>query len=352
MDFKDFDPELNPFVEVDPFTKEDMTAEVKVPHRFSASALNAAQDKVMTHKIGCPAPLRFGPEDRNNKALGSGLLITNGREYGILTAAHVIQEHLSDNERLRDVWGMIASTPPLRGQAQVTVPGEEKVNLSERTPCNGFHILGGITRLRDDPRDRCDIGMIHISTAVGDRACAELGVKPLWIEDESRIIKGSPLERRVHVIVGTPASCQQIGGDNRPTLIAYEAAACRTYKSGNFSHIAYGVHPKSKRSQLDWHGFSGAPIWSVEPASHAVEKTQMKNTRCSMDDFQDPVLTGMLWASPTQTDLEDFQVELYAHQADRAFLDTAADLLGSLAILSQQKGLHGKFKIGQIRRIQ
>lgn len=351
---QDFDPEMNMVHQVEPFRENEVIRELDVLLPFSASALKAAQDKVMQIQVGCPSPLRIGPRDRH-AAFGSGLLVTNGRDYGILTAGHVAHDLIRDESRLKKAWGVLV--PPPRGpRTLTTVPGDVKVDLTNATPGIGLRVNGGMARLRDDSFDRTDIGMVHLDTRLGDEACNELGLRPLWLDDSSRMLKQNALAG-VHVAVGTPMSCQETGRDGQPVVIAHETVPCRVYRSGSFDHIGYGAHLKHDRGELDWRGFSGSPVWAVEPRADSVEKVTHSEEACSPDDFREPKLAGLLWAvnkkGPTSDSsvLRHFRLELYAHRVDAAFLQVAGQLLEDLSLIAREDRLQGRYMHGVIYHV-
>ena len=68
------------------FSIHELTEHSKSHPPWSNTQLENAQELAMQERRGCPAPLRIGPRNGHNDAVGSGLLITDGENYGILTA--------------------------------------------------------------------------------------------------------------------------------------------------------------------------------------------------------------------------------------------------------------------------
>ena len=97
-----------------PFSIHDLTpvatssVDARREHRLSANAITTAVKWILTRPTSCPTPLRRGGENGpGDKTAGSGLLITDGERYGVLTAGHVLDPAANGIPTQEPIWAVI-----------------------------------------------------------------------------------------------------------------------------------------------------------------------------------------------------------------------------------------------------
>lgn len=314
------------------FSPYEMTDRQGEGTRVSGALVSAARDVATTLRTGVPGLLRLGPRDRTNVTGGSGILVTNGKEYGILTAGHVAHNAVDAANEGRPLWAAITQAPDRVEQRRAT-RGRVTVNVSGRTRWAGLNIIAPAYRAPEGNYGRTDLGVLYLPTGAAEAACKELHVSPFNLNDHDQVATENPLHG-LHIALGAPLQCD--GRDGEPFVLACHLAACRTYTSGGFNYLGYGVNPDNSTEELDWHGFSGGPTWALQPTADAVKKDRDGEREFTAKDFSTPRLAGILCyqkarESNNLNTPDGFRHEVYAHVVDAKVLACAAEMLAMVA---------------------
>lgn len=301
------------------FSVEEMTESVdsnqngRPRHRLSGPAIKAARKAAISQTAAPTCYFRRGEREGRGEAAGSGILIGDGTNFGILTAGHVLDAAAKiRNDGGPPTWACISQRPPLGGPDEGVIGGIAVALPEQRfvTP-NSNH-------------GRTDIGVGRLNPTVAAEACEELGVAPLDVRSATQHLAEDPL-RDVHVAIGCPADMQ----DGGHPFVNYEyIPACRTYRAGGFDYIGYGVNgPNEDKNRRDrnWSGFSGGAVWSTRAKPGTLDKLS-RDHGISVDDFEPPRLVAMLcyqnrgnWRGNIGAP-KGFTEELYAHRIDEQVL--------------------------------
>lgn len=141
---------------------------------------------------------------------------------------------------------------------------------------------------------RFDVGIAYVPRDLAISACRETGREPFDVRTETR---GVPVLTGCHIAVGSPQDRQVSTGRGHPFVESAVLEPCRVYKTGNFKYIGYGVNGEREigvdRSR-SWKGYSGAPVWVVEPKADREVKLRERGAVVSPDDFEKPYPVAML----------------------------------------------------------
>lgn len=315
-----------------PFSIHDLTmsatssVEARREHRLGANAIKAAVRWILTRPTSCPTPLRRGGEDGpGGKAAGSGLLITDGEHYGVLTAGHVLDPAANGAPTHEPIWAVIMR-PPRPAEAE----GDKG-----RAPAIALRASQLTVLTPKDNHGRTDVGIAHLRADDVRETCAEFNLEPLNVADADERIASDPLAG-IHVAIGAPEDRQMVDGRGRPFTETACVPPCRSYRAGGMAYIGYGANGRDEigvNRNRNWSGFSGAPVWSLEPCPGALDKLSRDRADVSFDDFQNARPVAMLCyqnAGPWGEGLgppEGFAHEVYAHRIDARFLRIAGRLL-------------------------
>ena len=314
-----------------PFSVHELTASARSgaddhEHRLSGSALMVAQNTALAMLTGCwPIPLRRGEKNGRNSAAGSGLLVTDGVHYGVVTAGHVLDEAAKSTAAGKPIWAHVARPPGPRG----TSTG------NGRTPGIVLPISHQLFLVPANNYGRPDIGVAHLHTDAVRKACEEFRLTPLNVTEASKHLATDPLAG-VHIAIGTPQDRQMTDGKGLPFIEAAAIKPCRTYRTGDMSYIGYGINGRRETGterNRNWRGFSGAPVWSLKPRPNVLDKLARDHANASFDDFEDARLVAMLCYQNTDSwgegigPPDGFAHELYAHRIDARFLYVTKRLL-------------------------
>lgn len=314
-----------------PFSIHDLTmsatssVDARPEHRLGANAIKAAVRWILTRPTSCPTPLRRGGEGGGNRAAGSGLLITDGEHYGVLTAGHVLDPAANGAPTHEPIWAVIMR-PPRPAEAEGDKGHAPAIAL-------GASQLTVLTP--KDNHGRTDIGIAHLRADDVRETCAEFNLEPLNIADAAERIVSDPLAG-IHVATGTPEDRQMVDGRGLPFTETACVPPCRSYRAGGMAYIGYGANGRDEIGvdrNRNWGGFSGAPVWSLETRPGALDKLSRDRADVSFDDFQNARPVAMLCyqnAGPWGEGLgppEGFAHEVYAHRIDARFLRIAGRLL-------------------------
>ena len=313
-----------------PFSIHDLSAVVtssvdaRPVHRLGAKAIKAAVKRILTLPTSCPTPLRRGSKD-GNRAAGSGLLITDGQHYGVLTAGHVLDPAANGEPTHEPIWAVIMR-PPRPAEAE---------GRKGRAPAIALCASQLTVLIPKDNYGRTDIGIAHFRADDVRETCAEFHLEPLNVADAHECIASDPLAG-VHVAVGTPKDRQMTDGHGLPFTEAACVQPCRSYRAGGMAYIGYGVNGRDEIGvdrNRNWGGFSGAPVWSLKPRPEVLDKLSRDRLDVSFDDFENAHPVAMLCYQNADTWGEGlgppagFTHEVYAHRIDARFLQIASRLL-------------------------
>ena len=315
-----------------PFSVDELTASARSgaddqhEHRLSGSALMVAQNAALAMLTGWPTPLLRGEKNGRNSAVGSGLLVTDGVHYGVVTAGHVLDEAAKSTAAGEPIWAHVARPPGPRGTR----------TDNGRTPGIVLPISHQLFLVPANNYGRPDIGVAHLHADAVREACEEFHLTPLNVTEASKHLATDPLAG-VHIAIGTPQDRQMTDGKGLPFIEAVAIKPCRTYRTGDMSYIGYGINglreTGTKRNR-NWRGFSGAPVWSLKPRPNVLDKLARDHANASFDDFEDARLVAMLcyqntdsWGEGIDGPPDDFAHELYAHWIDARFLYVTKRLL-------------------------
>lgn len=333
------------------FGPYDLTAKQDKGVTVSGSLVSAAQNVATMLRVGVPAVLRLGPQDKTNVAGGSGTLITNGEDYGILTAGHVAHAATEAANAGRRIWAAIMQ-PPNRVEERQTTRRRVTLDVSGRTPGIGLNIIAPGYRIPADNHGRTDLGVMYLPQEAVKEMCEEIHVEPFDVTNHEQVTTPNPLHG-LHVAIGTPVQCDGLYRAGQPFVMANSIAPCRTYTSGGFDYIGYGANPENSSTTLDWHGFSGGPVWALQPTADAIKRSQGGEHQFSAEDFSAPQLRAILCyqkvkAANNLDTPEGFRHEIYAHLVDAKVLAVAAEMLARLAA-SEPTAPRGRIVIDWIK---
>lgn len=314
-----------------PFSIHDLamsatgSVDARREHRLGANAIKAAVRWILTRPTSCPTPLRRGGKGGGNRAAGSGLLITDGEHYGVLTAGHVLDPAANGAPTHEPIWAVIMR-PPRPAEAE----GDKG-----RAPADALRVSQLTVLTPKDNHGRTDIGIAHLRADDVRATCAEFHLEPLNVGDAAERTAPDPLAG-IHVAVGTPEDRQMVDGRGLPFTETAWVPPCRSYHAGGMAYIGYGANGRDEIGvdrNRNWGGFSGAPVWSLETRPGALDKLSRDRVDVSFDDFQNARPVAMLCyqnAGPWGEGLgppEGFTHEVYAHRIDARFLRVASRLL-------------------------
>ena len=315
-----------------PFSIHDLTdvptssVEARREHRLSANAIATAVKWILTRPTSCPTSLRRGGRDGpGDKAAGSGLLVTDGEHYGVLTAGHVLDPAANGAPTDEPIWAVI--NRPFR-------PAEAEGN-KWHSPAIALRASQLTVLTPKGNHGRTDVGIAHLRADDVRATCAEFHLEPLNVADAGERVTPDPLAG-VHVAVGAPEDRQTVDGRGLPFTETAHVPPCRSYRVGGMAYIGYGANGRDEIGvdrNRNWGGFSGAPVWSLEPRPGALEKLSRDRVDVSFDDFQNARPVAMLcyqnpgpWGEGLGPP-EGFAHEVYAHRIDARFLRIAGRLL-------------------------
>ena len=304
------------------FSIHELTKHSKAHPPWSNTQLENAQELAMQERRGCPAPLRIGPRNGHNDAVGSGLLITDGENYGILTAGHVANKALVDETPEHPIWGVIVSPPHGGGTTRRAVPGGARFDFREQIPAIGIGIAAITFRMPESNQGRSDIGLALLDTETVLSAADELEMEAINLTDTG-VLAQDPFTN-INVAIGTPMVCDGVHKENQPSPVACTITPCRRYNAGGFNYIGYGVNEETSWRYLDWRGYSGGPIWAVQPTTG---RPQLVGMVCSWDADETPEDRQRRAIKK----LTGFRHEMFAHQIDSWFAQVATEMLTDVA---------------------
>ena len=276
---------------------------------------------------GAPAVLR--PASGEPEGGWSGLVVTDGTRYGVLTAAH----------------GLCAAAGPGRPRRRrllATIPDRVRgPRAPEEAPKggaapNGAATMDVIGTSASRPRPgtpSADVGVARLPADETVRMLEESGRRAFDLREAAKRAAALPFAG-MHVAVGAPRPRQA----GPPGFWTSALSLERRYERNGFAYLGYGANGGAGRMPREaraWRGCSGAPIWQIRPRNGNYEPLLRKGGAVSRGEFEEPLLLGTLAYRRTKNWPEGagppggFEEELYAHQVEGRLVHLAARMLAA-----------------------